>query len=529
MEKIISKIKNSKTDFLLEVLFVVLCISIMGVLLAKSALNESLTFDEFTHVQAGYQFLTNQDFRYDPFNPPLARELVSAPVIFGIEKLNDPLLFYSRAVSILTTLLLAVLVYIIAKNLYGRRSAFFALLFLIFEPNILANGHYAGEDMIFTFFFILNIYVFWKWKYSFSKPKLALFGLLTGLTLSTKFSALPFLFFCFLITFLYEKKNRQEILKRTYWVKKYVYPLIFILFLALSLWGTYFFTLQPLLGYRFDPNRFALSYKNNPLVGFALNFPLPLGSYISTIKQQISYNYTAFYTKNTYFYGNISTSGLPGIFLIPLLFIKIPIPLILMFLSSFFYFKKTKKDIFILIALSLILFLSSISKTIIVLRYVLPIIPLVIIYSSKAANFSKNKVLAYGFVTFLLLWEISNTLSVYPFYISFYNEFAGGYENGYKYAVDSNYDWGQGLIALSKFQKQNKIDNLYLDYFGSVDPKTYGVDYKQLSINSFPKNKNLTLAISASCYYFCGYYKLSYLAGKKPERIIGGSILIFNN
>jgi len=72
-------------------------------------------------------------------------------------------------------------------------------------------------------------------------------------------------------------------------------------------------------------------------------------------------------------------------------------------------------------------------------------------------------------VLLLFYWYISSSLIAFPHYLSYYNELAGGTVNGYKIAVDSNYDWGQDFYRLLEFMKQNKIEKIYIDYFGGED------------------------------------------------------------
>ncbi|HZX50240.1 MAG TPA: hypothetical protein VFE94_03840, partial [Candidatus Paceibacterota bacterium] len=65
---------------------------------------------------------------------------------------------------------------------------------------------------------------------------------------------------------------------------------------------------------------------------------------------------------------------------------------------------------------------------------------------------------------------IGSSLMAFPNYIPYYNALAGGTENGYKIAVDSNYDWGQDFYRLLDFVEANNIQKVYLDYFGGEDP-----------------------------------------------------------
>lgn len=65
---------------------------------------------------------------------------------------------------------------------------------------------------------------------------------------------------------------------------------------------------------------------------------------------------------------------------------------------------------------------------------------------------------------------------VYPHYLAYFNELAGGPRNGYKRLVDSNLDWGQDLKRLAEWARKNNIqDPINLCYFGMADPRYHGV------------------------------------------------------
>jgi hypothetical protein len=48
---------------------------------------------------------------------------------------------------------------------------------------------------------------------------------------------------------------------------------------------------------------------------------------------------------------------------------------------------------------------------------------------------------------------------------------------------DSNLDWGQGLLALRKYQQQHPNETIHLAYFGTMDPRLYGIRYIPLAPN----------------------------------------------
>ena len=53
------------------------------------------------------------------------------------------------------------------------------------------------------------------------------------------------------------------------------------------------------------------------------------------------------------------------------------------------------------------------------------------------------------------------TAAVHPDYLSYFNVAAGGPGNGEKFAADSNLDWGQDVLRMSKWIKNNAADRPY--------------------------------------------------------------------
>jgi len=122
-------------------------------------------------------------------------------------------------------------------------------------------------------------------------------------------------------------------------------------------------------------------------------------------------------------------------------------------------------------------------------RHLLPVFPFTILLVSnitiswlkspllKPSSTSFIKVglgkIKKAFLALLLIWQATNVIAVYPSFLSYFNELAGGPENGYIYTVDSNLDWGQDLKRLTKWVEEQKIDKIYIDYFGGGDAKYY--------------------------------------------------------
>jgi hypothetical protein len=125
---------------------------------------------------------------------------------------------------------------------------------------------------------------------------------------------------------------------------------------------------------------------------------------------------------------------------------------------------------------------------------------------------------------------------IHPHYLAYFNEIAGGPGRGYKFLADSNIDWGQDLIGLKEYLSRNKIDKIYLGYFGRVDPRLYGINFDLLP----DKPVRGYCAISASYLaglpyflykdlklHFSPPYSYRWLSDLKPIDKIGYSIYIY--
>jgi hypothetical protein len=111
------------------------------------------------------------------------------------------------------------------------------------------------------------------------------------------------------------------------------------------------------------------------------------------------------------------------------------------------------------------------------LRYILPIYPFVFVLAAGAVMQLRK---ARYWVAVPLVWYVGAAAAAWPHYLAYFNEFAGGSANGYRYLVDSNLDWGQDLKGLKAFMNSRGIDRVYLSYFGSDSPKRYGIAYDWL-------------------------------------------------
>lgn len=68
-----------------------------------------------------------------------------------------------------------------------------------------------------------------------------------------------------------------------------------------------------------------------------------------------------------------------------------------------------------------------------------------------------------------VVWTAASSVRIWPHGLCFVNEIWGGPEHGYLLLSDSNYDWGQGLKELARWQEKHATGPLAVWYFGT-DP-----------------------------------------------------------
>jgi hypothetical protein len=195
-------------------------------------------------------------------------------------------------------------------------------------------------------------------------------------------------------------------------------------------------------------------------------------------------------------------------------------------------------EMFLLIPAATIFCFFSLNHKAIGLRYILPVYPFLFVFASRAAqSFLSNKMLT-GLSVALIGWYVGASCYIHPHYLAYFNELAGGPDNGYKYLVDSNLDWGQDLKGLKSYMQKHGIARINLSYFGTDSPARYGISYDWLPSYGLPnpdpeKHKFVPkgwVAISATSLqgvYLGDSDIYAWFRERKPVAKIGYSIFIY--
>ena len=304
------------------------------------------------------------------------------------------------------------------------------------------------------------------------------------------------------------------------------------------------FYVKPLI-YLGDPETTVGKFLKN----FAEKFPVPAYSYwrgFFSVFTHTSWGHGSFLM------GMTGTQGWWYYFIIAFL-IKSPLSTIILTLSGFIYFlykiskktnteninlletlKKIKFDYWLIIIPPLIYFAWSLTSHInLGVRHILPIYPFIFIGASSLLNIkthTKFKKYLFNFsLISLIIYYLFTSLSIFPYSLSYFNEAIGGAENGHKYLLDSNIDWGQDVKRLVKYLKEENIDQCHTCIFGSLD-----LNYYYPGSLTMPDNEEIEKNGIPSGYYaistgplFDPNKNYNWLLKFKPIKQIGYSIKIY--
>lgn len=492
------------------------------VIAVTSMAGDSLTMDELAHLPAGYSYVTQKDMRLNPEHPPLVKDMAGIPLLF-IDGINfpyeikdwteftngqwgfgsnflfhrgnpvDTMVFWGRIPAILLLVLTGFYIFKASKEFFGDKAGLLALAMFSFSPTFLAHGRLVTTDVGAAFGAFIGIYYFVKALKSPSAKNIIFSGIAFGVAELLKFSLIllgPLFFAVCFVWFISKTSEWKNILKTLILTFAIGFLLVEIVYIF-HVWNyppdLQARDMQLLLRTTPYPivREILLALSQIPLLrafaqyvfGLAMIFERAAGG------------------NTTYFWGEVSAAGwkhyFPTVYLLkePLTYhILSFISLIYaIFLAKVFicrdFFKKIREwagnhiiEISFLGFICLYWITSLTSNLNIGVRHLLPIFPCVIFLTSgMIIKLLKPPYLKikYAFLGGLVLWQAVSVLMVYPHMLAYFNELAGGPNNGYKYTVDSNLDWGQDMKRLKNWVEKNNIDKIYVDYFGGSDASYY--------------------------------------------------------
>lgn len=434
----------------------------------------------------------------------------------------DQIIQWARVGPMLLTLILIFFVYLWSREILGDKWALLPTAITAFTPTVLAHGHYVTTDVGAALGTFVSIYYFVKYLNHPSRKHLIWAGLAFGAALLMKFSTVllvPFLILIagILIAIDFFRNLKEVDLKQRFrrllsQVWKYGRALFLIFLIGFLLVYPFYFatTINYPPAKQYSDTVFILgSFAGGPPVAGEICKPMrclaetniwmsdkpflrPIAQYMLGLLMVIQRSAGG---NTAYFLGEVSAEGRPLYF--PIVYaLKEPLPILILMLAALLFSawrvaktvikRKSRFADYVgthLAEFSLLIFVliytawSIQSPLNIGVRHLLPIMPFMYILATagikkwvQSSAFKKS--IKLGFVGILTAWFLANVALAYPHYLPYFNELVGT-ENGWKYATDSNYDWGQDLKRLQGYVERNNIERIAVDYFGAGSPTYY--------------------------------------------------------
>lgn len=113
------------------------------------------------------------------------------------------------------------------------------------------------------------------------------------------------------------------------------------------------------------------------------------------------------------------------------------------------------------------------------IRFLLPLFPLIFLAAGRLCQTSViNRKWARVVMVVVVTGYLIPAVAIFPDYLSYFNLAAGGPKKGHHWLIHSNLDLGQDLPRLKQYMERRGIEKVNLGYFGRVDPRIYGIDYR---------------------------------------------------
>jgi 4-amino-4-deoxy-L-arabinose transferase-like glycosyltransferase len=498
---------NEKFKSSLYAFSVLLLFGLFAFQLWFHATRTSVTIDEPPHILAGHRHLQCGDFGINPEHPPLLKLLAAAPLNFRnliepnwdcgskmtskfdsfsfgnsflVDNGVDSIVVSTRLAAALISLLLAVLVFLAAWELFGRWEAVTALALLAFEPSLIAHGSLVMTDMALTATAFAAVYALYRFRNKANWFRFVLVGLASGLMLAAKHSAVvfvPILFGLLIADVIIFRRSETRLMNRIF--RNAATFAGFFLISLIVLWAFYGFR------HRSIPNVSAqtvsvadyirengrpemvesFSAKTTEAISRTRIFP---ESYVLGMADVIAWG-----SRNSWIFGRNYPTG--QWFYFPLaLAVKSSIALLLLlplgFVFPFFNPEKRREMMFLLVPPLCFFAVAMTSSFTTGVRHILPVYGFLIVAAAVGGVWLSRKFYFFRYVLIaLVVFHALTAFRTAPNYLAFSNDFWGGTNNTYRIFRDSNVDIGQSVKLVNEYIARENIGDCW--FAGFVHPE----------------------------------------------------------
>jgi hypothetical protein len=542
---------------------------------------KSITVDEIVMIPSAYYHLAAGNFQLVNEHPPLSKIIASVPTlliqpnevkpeqIFGepgsiqekwsyAERFweNNPNLFESlsfwpRVPAILLTVLLGLLIFKFARELFGDLAAVIAVALFTLEPTVLAHGRVVQTDIPATLGYLLLFFTMYRYAKKPSLKHAAWIGVAAGVALLAKFSMLlagPVLavFFAIMIWRASGRKQGPRLLIAQ------VAVVVLVMIVVIN------------AGYLFQHRAIGAPdarwiHESFPPVSGTVTFLTSLLSHVIPADFILGILRQVRHTAEGHpagFLGMYSRTGWWYYF--PVAFaLKTTLPFFLLSITSLawgtYQWAKKRDARFLWMLAPFFVYTAYVlgSRIDIGVRYYLPAYPFLFILSGAllAGALRSKQMRRAGMVAAigLMVWIGAEALRVYPNHMSYMNQFASAHPPWW-YLSDSNVEWGDEARNVGLYLKQRGESQVRSAFLGDfIMLHHYGVQPLTLATaDGHEPEHTRYVAIGASFLNGSTVPEALKIQGRwateterqnffdayrrrAPEAIIGGSIYLYRD
>ena len=563
-----------KSETLCFALLLLMALNLFGAIARKN-----ITNDEIVHIPAGYYHLVAGDFQVNNEHPPLIKMWAVLPLLF-IQPNESPLTeaelqgnfvsltwsyderfwqsnhalfetisFWSRAMMVVLTVVLGILIFIFARDLFGERAAVFAVALYSIEPTVLAHGRIVHTDLpsalAFLFFFIvLRNYL----KVRTARNAMVL-GLVTGIALLTKFSMIvlvPVIGGMGIAVFIFApglQESRKRIL---------LHAVIVVCLVLLMINAAYRFQ-RPSL----SPGDVQWVQARSPeafdrwMTFFRAGSKIVPTYYLFGQYNVMLHNRDGHYAS---LLGQYSQRGWWYYF--PVAFaLKTTLPFLLLTLPALGYAvwrlvrKKDERFLWLVVPIAVYAAISLTSHINIGIRHFLPVYPFLFILGAvlldRLLRLRDARHLMMALAVLAFGWMSAEALRAFPDYIPYMNQLASAHPHWW-YLSDSNVEWGDDARALADYlhaRGETDVRGAVSGGWGTL--AQYGIAYHEIFPRpgveipetryvvvgaSFLNGSTIAVPADENGDLISAEARVNYLAAYRtlqPEAVIGNSIYVY--
>ncbi len=442
------------------------------------------------------------------------------------------LVFLARLPMVGVGVLMGIFLFLWAKRLWGYWPGVFVLFLYAFEPNTLAHTRFVTTDVGVSCFTVLTLYLLWRFTRSGTGRHAVLCGGALGLALLSKYTGVvtAMLVAALLLVLLVSRQpspNARNLSDGLPSGRPSRRPQK-----DAASSGRAGNTLKPnhtTAPPEEAPSRRIRSWHSVPyvtgiepspsplaaeplrgwhvrLTGWCFPAPLAAGLLIALLALALVSvgfgfpkglaNYYRGFTKiyadfnpkwEAFLWGEYSKTGFRYYYVLAELW-KTPLPALLFFCSALFLIRLDEQErrldwTFVLLPFAAFHAAGVFNHANIGVRHILPAFPFLLLACGAVAQWvAAQRPWHKAVFALLCVWYAAGTLRVYPHFLPYFNELAGGPEQGISYLDDSNVEWGQDFYRLKRYLEAAKPPTVRIEAFQPIRLEHYGIAHERMRL-----------------------------------------------